>query len=65
MPKITLTKKQWERLSEILGNLGLVFFASVVLPYILEQPKLPNVISGLVLAVGCWIASILLSNKSR
>lgn len=65
MPTITLSKQQWQRLSEILGNLGLVFLASVVLPYILEEPKLLTIISGLILVAISWVGSIIVAGKLK
>ncbi len=58
---------QLNRLSEIAGNLGLVFVASVILPILLgdKEPNLMNMTGGLILTVLSWLASMWLLKKKR
>ena len=63
MLKIVLTKHQWQRASEILGNLGLLSLASVVIPFLLERFNLWIVIFGLVFSGITCYASIVLARK--
>lgn len=65
MPKIILTKNQWSRLADILGNLGLVFFASVVLPYILDKPETWIVIWGSILTIISWYGSMAAEKRAK
>ncbi len=62
--KISLTKKQYERISEILGNLGLVSLTSIVIPYWLGNLNISLVISGLVLTFISWYTSVVFARKS-
>lgn len=63
--RITLTKNQLNRLADISGNLGLVFFASVVIPYTLDKGELPTALWGLVLACLSWIGSLVIERKTK
>lgn len=57
-----LNKLQLDRLSEIFGNLGLLFLGSMVLPFLTGIEK-PNIILsglGLILSMISWSASILM-----
>ena len=58
--KFRLNKRQLERVSEILGNLGLLFLASFVLPVFTnsEPVELGTMFSGLILSAGCLVESI-------
>lgn len=60
--RIRLNSVQLDRLSEILGNLGLVFFASLVIPVIQGSyiVYLGTVVSGIISASGCVIGSLIL-----
>ncbi len=59
---LRLNQLQLDRLSEILGNLGLVFFASLVLPVFQGSYSinLGILISGVISAAGCVIGSLIL-----
>lgn len=59
---LRLNQSQLDRLSEILGNLGLIFFASLVLPVFQGSYSinLGIFISGLFSATGCVIGSLIL-----
>lgn len=63
--KIKFSKSQWVRISEILGNMGIVFFASTGIPFLLgaDKTNIPDLISGLVLSTGCIISSVILQKK--
>lgn len=60
---IQLTKNQWARLSEILGNLGLAALVSLVVPSFIGQPNNVMIISGLVITSISWYTSLLLGKK--
>lgn len=61
--QIVLTENQWQRISELLGNLGLLTLASLVIPYITDKPNSLNVVAGLVMTTGLWYASIVTARK--
>lgn len=63
--KITLTKKQLTRLADITGNLGLVFFASVVIPYTLDRGEITIASWGLVFACLSWVSSLLIERNTK
>lgn len=56
--KVTLTKSQWERVSEISGNGGLLSTGSIILPFILDKPNPLGVIMGVVITIGLWYISL-------
>jgi len=59
-----LTVSQLDRMSEILGTLGLLFFASIVLPYFgagLDRPSSGMLRWGLLLMTISWWLSLRLS----
>ena len=56
---VRLNEAQVARVSEVIGNLSLVFFASLVLPTFSGQQVETNIIlSGLVLALGSFAISV-------
>ena len=61
--KIKLTKSQWERVSEITSNLGVVAIIVFVIPYFSNETDQIKAISGLVIAFGLWYISIILARK--
>lgn len=61
--KIILTKNQWERFSEILGNLGIVVFGSTLIPLLFDQKELLGDIRGLYIAAVLWYVSISTARK--
>lgn len=63
MPNITLTKNQWARISEILGNGGLLVLGSAAIPFLLDKSDLLGAIRGLSLAIGLWYASVVSARK--
>lgn len=63
MFKITLTKKQWERISEISSNLGLLILASFVIPFSTDEFNIFIVILGLIITVILWYGSIKIAQK--
>lgn len=62
-----LNDSQFDRLSEISGNLGLVFFASMVVPFLTRGEKIDTLLTavGLMLSVAFWAISILLLKKVK
>jgi len=56
LPK--LTGYQIDRLSEILANLGIVFFASTVVPVFIGNRDWSLMAMGLILSFGFWISSL-------
>lgn len=57
-----LNDSQLERISDILGNLGLLFFASTVIPYLLREAGFGTLLMalGLSLSFGSWLISLML-----
>ncbi len=54
-------EKRILKLSDILGNVGLIFFASVFLDPILKgNADFKNIIAGLISAIGIWSVSIIM-----
>ncbi len=62
--QVKLTKKQWERVSEILGNLGILAFASVGFPFVLNNMSLLGIAWGLLAGIILWYYSILSAERS-
>jgi len=63
MRKFELTLERIKVISGIFANLGQVFFASSVLPFLFPvtaPAKIPVALAGLAIALTCWIFSILL-----
>lgn len=60
--RVRLNSVQLDRLSEILGNLGLVFFASLVILFFTTTQIIDTnvIVSGLITSAGCIIGSIFL-----
>lgn len=60
---IHLTEKQIDRMSEILGNLGLLFFASTVIPSFINSSNynFGVLISGVIVTIMCIFSSIVLA----
>ena len=61
--RIKLTKSQWERVSEINSNLGIVSVVGFVIPFFLGQSDIVKLFMGLVIAVCLWYISIVLARK--
>lgn len=61
--RIILTKNQWERISEIFGNGGLLVFGSVVIPFFLDKVDIPKVIWGMAVSIYLWYISIKTARK--
>jgi len=61
--KINFTEKQIDRLSEILGNLGLLFFASIVIPALINSSNYSSGVltSGIIATITCIFSSIFLA----
>ena len=58
---------QKQRMSEISGNLGLLFFASVTLPIVLgdKEPNPLLMVIGIFLTVSSWFVSMLLLTGAK
>lgn len=63
MKNIKLTKNQWERLSEILGNLGLLVLGAVVIPYFFDKADILGAIRGLYITGVLWYLSLIAARK--
>ncbi len=61
--KLAFTKTQWERVSEILGNLGILTAGSIILPFILERLDPTKIVWGIVITSIFWYASIIFAKK--
>lgn len=61
--RITLTEAQWQRISEILGNFGILTFGTAVVPAILDKFNIFLAILGIVVTVLFWYASIIAARK--
>jgi hypothetical protein len=63
--RIKLTKSQWERFSEIVGNMGLLYFGATFIPAIFDIHKVEinMFIYGLILSISSIILSILLARN--
>jgi hypothetical protein len=62
--ELKLTEGQTRTFSEILANLGQIFFASTVVPFLLPDlvtGKLHVAFFGLAIALVCWITSLMLA----
>lgn len=56
-----MNEKRLTKLSDIAGNIGLVFFASAFLdPIIKGSVDLKIIVFGLIFAVGGWLISLIL-----
>ena len=62
--RLVLTKSQWARISELLGNLGLLTIATIVLPYILDKPNSLQAVKGVAITIGFWYISLIAARKS-
>lgn len=59
---------QLDRLSEISGNIGIVFFAAMVAPFLLsqiDQKTLRSVSLGFILSLLSWWTSLLILKVQR
>jgi hypothetical protein len=61
--RLNFTEKQIDRLSEILGNLGLLFFASIVIPTLVSSINYNSGVltSGIIVTATCIFSSIFLA----
>ena len=57
-------KKQYARISEILGNMGVLSFASIVIPFLLDGSSIQSVIWGVTIALVLWYYSLDFARKS-
>jgi len=53
-----LSKKQIEKLSDIISDIGLISLAAVVIPSVLDKFDLKRIIVGLLISLILWIVSI-------
>ena len=61
--RLDLSKTQWARVSDILGNLGLITLTSAVIPALLEQFNILLAILGVVITSLFWYASIIVARR--
>lgn len=52
---LKLNRRQLNKLSDIYAEIGIVFFAIVALPAVLDKTNPKMLISGIIIAVICWI----------
>ncbi len=60
-----LSDAQLEFISEVLGNLGIVFFASMVVPILSGTKDIFFVLQGAMYSFVCWILGLVILNKSK
>jgi len=60
-----LNSEQLKFISEILGNLGLVFFVSMVVPAFNQTQDLFFIATGLVYAFMCWFFALVILRKEK
>lgn len=53
-------ERQLDRLSEVFSNIGLIFFASMVVPIFTDQSNILLMMIGFVTSLSFWIGSIYL-----
>jgi hypothetical protein len=57
---------QLNRISEILGNLGIALLISMVIPgFITQPPDILLSLIGFILAIACWVLSVILLKKEE
>jgi len=60
-----LNSSQTERASKIVSNIGLLFFASTVLPIFINQIDMIYSYFGFIVSIIFWIFSILILNEVK
>lgn len=61
--KFAFTKSQWERISEIISNLGIVSVVAFIIPYFSGESDIFKMISGVVLSCGLWYISLVAARR--
>ena len=61
--KIALTENQWRKISDISGNIGLLVVGSVIIPFLLNNIELFEIIKAVVVAIFLWYISIIAAGK--
>lgn len=62
--KLILTKNQWQRISEISGNLGIVVFGATLIPLLFtSNTELIGDVRGLYITAILWYISIITARK--
>lgn len=58
--KLRFTNRQLERISDIIADIGQVFFGATFIPFIfgLDSINILSVVLGLTSSLACWILSI-------
>lgn len=64
MFSIRLRRKQWDRLSDIIGSAGHISIASVVIPYLFDKYDLGIALLGTILAFIFWVTSVIISKRA-
>jgi hypothetical protein len=62
---IKLNKAQIRKLADIFADIGQVSFASIALPFFLENYRPIVSVTGLILACGAWLGSLYLSKRLK
>jgi hypothetical protein len=63
MIRIKLTKSQWQRVSEIFSNLGIVSMVGFVIPYFSGESDIVKLSCGIVISFGLWYISLVAARK--
>lgn len=61
--RIVLTKSQWQRVSEITSNLGIVAIVAFVIPYFSNESDPIKTSAGLVISLSLWYISLAAARK--
>ncbi len=61
---MSLHQEKFNKLSDICADIAQVFFGSVFISFALDRSKLEMIVSGLILSLLFWIASISLVKKT-
>ena len=57
-----LNDEQLKFIAEVLGNLGLVLLASVVVPALMQDEDIYLILSGALYILLCWIIGVFILN---
>lgn len=60
-----LNQRMVDKLSDILGDIGIVFFGSVVIPIVLDKPNVGVLVLGLTGAAITWTFAVLIRMRGE
>ncbi len=58
-----VSNSKWNKIADIFSDIAQIFFASVVLPAVLDRFDSKLLISGLIASLVCWITSVVLRRR--